>query len=406
MKYSSLLLAGAATVAMHTPLNAQDLTAEVLFSWTSGGELKAVDAIKSEFEARGGIWENASVAGFENANAAFQNRMMAGDPPAVKQLIVGQDPLEFIEAGLMMPITDVAEAGHWADVIPASILDSITYDGDVYLTPVGIHGESWMFYSKPAFAKAGIKGEPQSWDEFFADMDALKAAGITPIAWGGQSWQEAKVFNMVLLTQVGLDGFMKIYVDKDEEVISSDAVRSTLEIFARMRDYVDEGAPGRNWNDATAMVIEGIAGVQFMGDWAKGEFTNAGLTPEVDFGCAMAPSTPGMIYIGDAFGYPKLEGAEAAQKLMAEVVMDPKVQVAFSLNKGSMPIRTDVDKSQFDACTQKGLAMLDAGTIVPEHAITITPEKVGLLTDFVGEFFNTPDADIDEAMEHFAEVFE
>jgi glucose/mannose transport system substrate-binding protein len=263
-----------------------------------------------------------------------------------------------------------------------------------------------MFYSLPAFKAAGIDGEPESWDEFFADMDALKAAGITPIAWGGQSWQEAKVFNMILLTEVGLDGFMKIFVDKDAEAIGSDGVKSTLEIFAKMRDYVDEGAPGRNWNDATAMVIEGTAGVQFMGDWAKGEFTAAGLTPEVDYGCAMVPATPGMIYIGDAFGYPALDGAADAQKLMAEVVLDPEVQVAFSLNKGSMPIRTDVDKSAFDVCTQKGLAMLEAGTIVPEHAITITPEQVGYLTDFVGEFFNTPDADIDEAMEAFAEVFE
>ena len=34
--------------------------------------------------------------------------------------------------------------------------------------------------------------------------------------------------------------------------------------------------PGRNWNDATAMLISGRGGVQIMGDWAKGEFLKAG----------------------------------------------------------------------------------------------------------------------------------
>lgn len=404
-----LFLASAASVALTGPVHAEDkLKAEVFSSWTSGGEGRALQAIRSEFEKRGGVWENSSVAGFENANAAFQNRMLAGDPPTAKQLIVGKDPAEFIEQGRMNPIEEVAAAGKWKDVLPKALADYIVYDGQTYLAPTGIHGESWMFYSKEAFAKAGIEGEPVTWDEFFADMDKLKAAGLTPIAWGGQAWQEAKVFNMVLLSEVGLDGFLKIYVDRNKDVLASDGLKKTLEVFGKMRDYVDAGSPGRNWNDATAMVITGQAGVQFMGDWAKGEFTAAGKVADKDFGCAMSPATPGMIYIGDAFGFPKGKGpaSAAAQKVLAEVIMDPAVQVEFSLNKGSIPARTDVDKSKFDVCVQKGMAMMAEGKIVPEHAITLSPEQVGTLTDFVGEFWSNPSADIGEAAEQFATIFQ
>lgn len=409
MKRMTILLAGTILLGTAGLATADDkLKAEVFTSWTSGGEARAVDAIKKEFEKRGGVWEGSTIAGFENANAAFQNRLVAGDPPTAYQVVVGMDPAEYIEQGQFNPIDDIAAAGKWKDVLPKALYDYISYDGKVYLTPTGIHGESWMFYSKEAFSKAGITEEPKDWDAFFADMDKLKAAGLTPIAWGGQAWQEVKVFNMILLSQVGMDGFMKIYVDKDKTVLASDGVKKTLEILGRMRGYVDEGAPGRNWNDATAMVITGKAGVQFMGDWAKGEFTAAGKVADKDFGCAISPASPGLIYISDAFGYLKTDdpNQDAAQKLLAEVVMDPAVQVEFSLNKGSIPSRTDVDKSKFDVCTQKGMSFLSEGKIVPEHAITITPEQVGALTDFVGEFWANPSADIDASAAQLAAIFE
>ena len=136
--------------------------------------------------------------------------------------------------------------------------DLISYDGKVYLAPTGAHGESWVFYSKEAFGKAGIAEEPKTWDEFFDDFDKLKAAGIVPVAWGGQPWQQTKVFNMILLSQVGIDGFLKIYVDKDKSQASIDGVKKTLEILGKLRGYVDAGAAGRNWNDATAMLTSEV----------------------------------------------------------------------------------------------------------------------------------------------------
>ncbi|MCM2476448.1 carbohydrate ABC transporter substrate-binding protein [Rhizobium sp. CG5] len=409
MKKTMILLAGTVLLgSIGLAQAAEKLKAEVFTSWTSGGEGRALEAIKKEFEKRGGVWESSTIAGFENANAAFQNRLVAGDPPTAKQVVVGKDPAEFIEQGLMNPIDDVGAAGKWKDVLPKALYDYMTYDGKVYLTPTGIHGESWMFYSKDVFSKAGIAEEPKDWDAFFADMDKLKAAGLIPIAWGGQAWQEAKVFNMILLSQVGMDGFMKIYADQDKTVLASDGIKKTLEIFGKMRGYVDEGAPGRNWNDATAMVITGKAGVQFMGDWAKGEFTAAGKVAGKDFGCAISPASPGLIYIADAFGYLKTNdpNQDAAQKLLAEVVMGPAVQVEFSLNKGSIPTRTDIDKSKFDICTQKGMTYLSEGKIVPEQAITITPQQVGTLTDFIDEFWANPSADIDASAAQFAAAFE
>jgi glucose/mannose transport system substrate-binding protein len=404
-----LYLAGAALIAVLGPAHAEDKPkAEVMTSWTSGGEAAALNIIKTEFEKRGGEWKDSSIAGFGAADAAFQNRIVAGDPPTAKQVVIGHDPADFIKQGLMNPIDDVAQTGKWADALPKSIYDFISADGKVYLAPTGAHGESWVFYSKEAFAKAGIPEEPKSWDEFFASLDKLKAAGILPVAWGGQSWQEAKVFNMILLSQVGIDGFLKIYVDKDKSAASVAGVKKTLEIFGKLRGYVDEGAPGRNWNDATAMVITGKAGVQFMGDWAKGEFTVAGKVPGKDYGCMLAPESAGMVYVADSFDFPKTGNANAdkAQKLLAEVVMDPKVQVEFSLKKGSIPMRVDVDKSKLDICAQKGLELMSTGKIVPDQAIILTPQQAGALSDFVDEFWTNTSEDSAAGAEKFFGIFE
>ncbi|ARO15943.1 multiple sugar transport system substrate-binding protein (plasmid) [Ketogulonicigenium robustum] len=408
MKRPLFYLAASAFALAAGMAAAQDtLKAEVFTSWTSGGEARAVAAIREAFETRGGVWETSSIAGFENANAAFQNRVVAGNPPTVRQSVLGMDARELIEMGLANSLQAVADANNWRDVMAPAIYDAISYDGEVYLAPVGIHGQSWMFYSMPVFEAAGITEAPTTWEAFFADMDLLKAAGVTPIAWGGQAWQEAKVFNMVLLSQVGNDGFMKIYTEGDEEILSSDAIVKTLEIFGRLRDYVDEGAPGRNWNDATNMVIQGQAGVQFMGDWAKGEFFAAGLAAGTDFGCALSPAATGMIFIADGFLMMKTgdPAQDAAQVLMAEVATDPAVQVAFAQAKGSIPVRTDVDTAALDICAQKAMSMMDEGLFVPEHAITISPDMVGQLTDFVGDFFANPDADPADAAQQFADIF-
>lgn len=404
-----LFLAGVALVAVLGPACAEDKpTIEIMSSWTSGGEAAALNVIRTEFEKRGGVWKDSSIAGFGAADAAFQNRIVAGDAPGAKQGVIGLAAADFVNQGLMNPIDDVATAGKWADALPKSIHDLISYNGQVYLSPTGAHGESWVFYSKEAFAKVGIAEEPKSWDAFFSALDKLKAAGLVPVAWGGQAWQQTKVFNMILLSQVGIDGFLKIYVDKDKSEASVAGVQKTLDILGKLRAYVDEGSPGRNWNDATAMVITGKAGVQFMGDWAKGEFTVAGKQPGKDYGCMIAPESEGMVYIADSLWFPKTgnAGTDKAQKLLAEVVMDPAVQVEFSLKKGSIPMRGDVDKSRLDACAQKGLELISTGKIVPDQAIVLTPQQVGALDDFVDEFWSGASADAAAGAKTFFEIFE
>lgn len=402
-----LLLPSLTALLLVSTAQAQELTAEVAHSWTSGGEAAAVKIISDAFTAKGGEWVDWSVAGFENANAAYISRLLAGDPPTAKTAVAGPEVTELIAQGLM---NDIDAAFHQAvpdGVVPQVVLDAITVDGKIYMAPTGIHAGNWMFYSKPVFDKAGITEAPRSWDEFFAAMDKINAAGLTPVAWGGQSWQEGIVFHAVVLSTIGSDAFSKLYTDKDLSVIDTAEFAAAVDIFARLRDYVDAGAPGRNWNDATAMVIKDEAGVQLLSDFIKGEFTTAGEVAGTDYGCALTPGTDALIALADAFTFPKTGNADEdkAQALLAEAVLDPAVQSQFSVIKGSVPIRTDVDTTAFDTCAQEAIGRVKEDKIVLDAAMTLSPAINGSFKDAIGAFFADPAMSAEAFTEQYKAAF-
>ena len=406
-----LALLGAAAVAFVAPVQAQDpMKAEVIHWWTSGGESAAVQVLAKRFEASGGQWVDSAVAGGEAARAAAINRMVGGNPPTMAQFNTGRQFDDLVAQGLLNPLDDVASAGKWADVLPATILDAITRDGSIYAVPVNIHGQNWMFYSKPVFDEAGIaSSEFADWDAFFAAMDKIKATGKVPVALGGQPWQEMLTFNLVLASVGGKDLMESVYGKADVEAVKSPEFKKAVEIFGRLRDYVDAGAPGRNWNDATNMVITNAAGVQFMGDWAKGEFQAANKALGSDWGCEIGPGEPAYVIGGDVFVFPKTddEAQKAAQAKLATSMLDPETQIEFNLAKGSIPVRTDVPGDKFDACGQKAIALMaDPARQVGTADLLASADLNGALQDVVTQYFNNPSQSADDMIASFAEAVE
>jgi glucose/mannose transport system substrate-binding protein len=367
--------------------------AEVIHWWTSGGESAAVKQVEQAYRAAGGTWVDTAIAGGDQSRAVTINRIIGGNPPTAAQFNTSKQFLDIIEEDLLNPVDDLARREGWDQVLPAPIVDVIKVRGHWYAVPMNIHMQTWIWYSKPAFAKAGIAREPATMDELFAALDKLKAAGIIPLAHGGQAWQDILLFSMVLSNMGGRDLYLKVIRDRDQAAIRSAAFRKVLVAYKRLQGYVDPASPGRNWNDATALVISGKAGMQIMGDWAKGEFIAAGQAPGRQFGClpGLGADSPYLIQ-GDVFVFPKTDdaGTLRAQKLLASVVDQPGVQLAFNRLKGSVPVRLDADDSQFDACARKGMAILrDPKRPVGVAEVYLTPDQNGALQDVLTAYWNT-----------------
>jgi len=392
------LLALLAPLLLVGPVAAQNaaapprVRAEVVHWWTSGGESGAVQALAEAYRAAGGAWVDMAVTLGEQARAVAINRIVGGNPPTAAQFNTSRQFLDIVEQGMLNPIDDVAARDGWDRFLPEIVLDAVRVNGHYYAVPVNIHMPTWIWISKAAFRKAGIAAEPRSMDELFAALDRLQAAGLVPLAHGGQAWQDSIVFTAVLANVGGRELYLKVLRDRDAEAIRSDAFRQVLLTFKRLQGYVDAGSPGRNWNDATALLINGKAGVQFMGDWAKGEFTAAGQVAGRDFGCiaGFGAATPYIIQ-GDVFVFPKTRDADAlkAQKLLAGVITAPATQLAFNARKGSIPIRTDIDVSKLDVCARQGIAALkDRQRPVGNGEMYLTPEQNGALAEVLTAYWN------------------
>jgi len=394
IRLSALALASAAAL-WTTAANAGEV--EVLHWWTSGGEAKAAAALKATMQAKGHTWKDFAVAGGggDSAMTVLKSRVVSGNAPAAAQ-IKGPSLQEWAAEGVLANMDVLAKAEKWDELLPKAIADGLKYKGNYIAAPVNVHRVNWVWANPEAMKKAGAK-MPTTWDEFFVAAEALKKAGIIPVAHGGQNWQDFTTFESVALGVGGADFYKKALVQLDPDTLKSPTMLKALETFKKVKSYTDKNAPGRDWNLATAMVIKGEAGMQLMGDWAKGEFVAAGKVPGKDFVCAPAPGTAkSFTYNVDSFALFKLKDPanQKAQQDLASAILSPEFQETFNLNKGSIPVRLGMKLDKFDDCAKASaadfVASSKAGSLVPSiaHGMAVPSATEGAIKDVVSQFWN------------------
>jgi glucose/mannose transport system substrate-binding protein len=371
---------------------------EVLHWWTSGGEAAAVQELQKMLQSEGHTWKDFAVAGGAGANAmtALKSRAVSGNPPTAAQ-VKGPQIQEWAALGVLTNLDDVAQAEGWDKLVPKVVADIMKYDGHWVAVPVNVHRINWMWCNPAVFEKAKAQ-YPRTWDEFFAACEKIKQAGLIPVAFGGQAWQEATAWESIVAGVGGTAFYQKALVQADAQALTSDTMIKSLEIFKKIKAYTDKNAPGRDWNLATAMVIKGEAAMQFMGDWAKGEFTAAGKVPGKDYDALTVPGTDqAFLFNVDSFIMFEVKDtqAKAAQKAMARLILSPEFQVTFNVNKGSIPVRSGIAETPFDAVAIDAMkdfaATAKSGGLMPSmaHEMAVSPAVRGAMFDVVTNYYNS-----------------
>jgi glucose/mannose transport system substrate-binding protein len=388
----------AAAMLVATNFAAQAADVEVLHYWTSGGEAKSVAELKKMLEAKGHKWKDFAVAGGggDAAQTALKSRAVAGNAPAAAQ-VKGPAIQEWANEGMLASIDAVAKAEKWDELLPKVVADVMKSKGSYVAAPVNVHRVNWMWANPDVMKKAGVAGMPKTWDEFFVAADKIKASGAVALAHGGQNWQDFTVFESVALGVGGAKYYNDALIKLDPAALNSPTTTKVLETFKKLKGYTDNASNGRDWNLTTAMVIQGKAGFQFMGDWAKGEFTAAGKKPGDGFLCAAAPGTANAYTFNvDSFIMFKLKEADAqkAQADLASAILSQEFQEVFNQNKGSIPVRLGHDMSKFDDCAKLSakdfVATSKTGGLVPSvaHGMAIKPAAEGAIKDMVSAYWN------------------
>jgi glucose/mannose transport system substrate-binding protein len=378
-------------------------TVEVVHWWTSGGEAAAVKVLRELVEKDGFTWKDGAVAGGAGSAAmtVLKTRVVSGNPPGAAQ-IKGPDLQEWGALDLLSPLDEVAKANNWDGLLSKTVANTMKYDGHYVAVPVNIHRVNWLWINPQVFKKAGIDKAPTTLEELYAVSDKLKAAGFVPLAHGGQPWQDSTVFEDLVLAIMGADGYHKVFVENDEASLTGAKMTEVFRALKKLTGYMDEDRAGRDWNLATAEVIDGKAGMQIMGDWAKSEWTAAGKVAGKDYQCVPMPGTVGSYsYNIDSLAMFKLKGAAdvAAQNSLARIALEPQFQYVFNQNKGSIPVRGDLDMSKFDSCAQASMNDFHSadklGRLEPSmaHGMATNLAVQGAIFDVVSNFMSDKNAD-------------
>ena len=345
---------------------------EIFSWWTAGGEADGLNAMYEVFAAAHPDIEivNATVAGGagSNAKAVLATRMQSGDPPDSFQVHAGHELIDtWVVADKMEPVTFIFEENGWMDSYPQGVIDILSSEGEIWSVPVNIHRSNVLWYNKAVFAENGLEA-PTSIADFIVVSDTLVEAGVTPLALGDNGiWAATHLMESVLLGALGTEGYNGLWTGETDW--NGEGVTTALETYATMMNYANEDHAALSWDQAAQLVADGDAAMTIMGDWAAGYFTSIGLTPDVEYGYVPSPNTAGtFIMLSDSFGLPA--GAPHRDNAIAwlTVAGSREGQDAFNPLKGSIPARTDGDRTLYDAYLLSAMDDFASNEISPSLA--------------------------------------
>ncbi|MDR5016354.1 ABC transporter substrate-binding protein [Aeromonas veronii] len=382
---------------------------EVLHWWTSGGEAKAVEVLKSEWTRQGNQWNDFAVqgGGGKSAMTVLKSRALAANPPEAAHL-KGYELKEWAGLGFLRDLSPMAEHLGWYSQMPPMVRATLSQNGALMAVPTGIHRVNWLWLNRKVFERNKLT-PPTNWAQFVTVADQLKKRDITPLAIGNEPWQLAVLFETVALGEGGKEFYRKAFLEQDSATLTGPDMVRVLTRFQQLRAYVPQKYAGLKWHQATNLLESGGAAMQVMGDWVKGELSAGNYRPGEDIACLPSPGSAGLFsYNLDSIAmFKQRDPAQLqAQGDLAQLLMTPQFQEEFNRVKGSIPALTNPDMSKFDRCAvrsyQDFLLAEKQDNLLPSMAegmATPTNMRQAIL-DVLSNFFNDPKANPEQTALH------
>lgn len=361
---------------------------EIFSWWTSGGEVEALQAVYDIFSEKypDVTVENAALAQGQgqggNMKALLETRMLGGEPPDSFQVHLGRELIDsHVIADRMEPLDFLYEEEGLYDVFPEDVVEIASYEGKPYSVPVNIHRSNVMWYRPSRLAEVGVTEPPATWDEFFEVAEKLKAAGIPALAiaeQGSGGGFSGHVLENILVSVMGPENYRGLF---DGSTGWDDAdVTTSLEIMNKIFDYANPDYASTSWGDINdRFVADDGPAMMVMGDWTHGVLMSKGFK---DYHWTVSPGTQGLFMVlSDSFGLPKNAPNRANAIAFLRIIGSKEGQDAFNPIKGSIPARTDGDRSKYDEYLNEAMDAFknDEGVPSIQHGAAV---KQSFLIDY------------------------
>ncbi|GAA2998599.1 ABC transporter substrate-binding protein [Microbacterium aurantiacum] len=249
---------------------------------------------------------------------------------------------EFIDAGASLDLEPYYEQYGWADRFSDATMETVTQYGGYDGVPYTQRAEA-LFYNKDLFAEAGIDEVPTTYAELVDAADALAAAGITPIQFGGTvNWHVMRLLDSLLETECGADGYQALVTKQanwaDEQCVTA----AFTEFETWTSEYLNDGFISINNDESSALFFNGQAAMALEGDWFNQVIRDNGMD-EATVGVFPFPTGTDRIYGFNENNYITVnsEHPDEAARFLDYLTSDA-AQAVFIEAFGSQSVNVDV----------------------------------------------------------------
>ncbi|WP_370319577.1 ABC transporter substrate-binding protein [Oricola sp.] len=267
----------AASALMGTTAMAQQRTL-TYYADFDPAPLAAFEAAIAEFEAANpDIDVELQNFDHEGYKTAIRNFLTA-DAPDLANWYAGNRMAPFVNSGQFQDVSDVWDENNLHETL-ASAAASMTIDGKQWGVPYTYY--QWgIYYNKTAYEQAGVE-VPETWEEFIANCEKFKAAGIDCVTTGTKAlWPAAGIFDYLDLRTNGYDFHMDLTAGK--VAWTDDRIKATFAEWAKLVEpgYITANHAALDWQDAASLLIQGKAANYVMGNFAVAVFKDGGMTDD------------------------------------------------------------------------------------------------------------------------------
>jgi len=208
---------------------------------------------------------------------------------------------ELVDVGMSKDLSEYYSEYGWDDRFTAASMSGITQYGGYHGVPWSQQGEG-IYYNKTLFSQAGVDSAPTTYDELVEAAKKLKAAGITPIEFGGTvNWDVMRLLDSLVETECGADIADELNTGDGDWGTESCVTDAFTELKTWGDDYLNDGYLGINNDDAAQLFFSGQAAMSLEGTWYNSQVVDNGLNPD-DIGVIPFPTGTGRLYgFGEAF---------------------------------------------------------------------------------------------------------